>query len=262
MSKQLISREIDYLVEHFRILTESKDEETKFPLAKLKDESFLKEYLCQLTQEFNTDKIFVSASQFMKRIGYVLVVPTLYTMTVHNKNINIKETNSYLIPRRQNEIWMPHLLVDPNYIETCTMSERRKWRDQVVNDLFRLIAQIIANVSSVSNVPNPILWENVAVYIFWLYEKRLQLESTVNDNVISGDFDYIIHHVPVDVFDQSYHPLLRFYQSKHVLSDTGDQLRMRRTCCFYYETNSNGGFCKNCPKSNRNCKEILLEDND
>lgn len=77
----------------------------------------------------------------------------------------------YLVSRIKEGLWLPHLY-QKNWNATSVedQSDRELYLQQVIQE----IAKIITAVHRVAKVPRPLLWENVAVYIYWLYETRLK----------------------------------------------------------------------------------------
>lgn len=64
-----------------------------------------------------------------------------------------------------------------------------------------------------TNISKTILWENVAIYIYWLYEKDLL--SHENDEIrkrTKEDFHYLINEAPGNIFRNcNRNPLKKYY---------------------------------------------------
>jgi ferric iron reductase protein FhuF len=247
----LMPEEKQYLVENFRLCEQASAGEEVIPLLMMLDHAFLSGYLNKVKEHFGTDKLAVAASQYVKRLGYLMAVPALFTMTVYGKKINAGLGNISLVSKCANGKWMPHLLVRDLSITKPGIEGREEWREALLKELFVNISEVLHGISIVSSVPKSILWENVAIYVFWLYEKRLAEEIPFGSkNDVSGDYDYMIHQAPGSLFGEAENPLRRFFGSKGAPSST-DHIRTRKTCCLYYELDPDGGYCSTCPKNNK-----------
>jgi ferric iron reductase protein FhuF len=96
----------------------------------------------------------------------------------------------------------------------------------------------------VANIPLSILWENTAVRIFSLYEKRFGHEGNSKTRErIEGDFAYVITGASGSLFGEKENPLTRFFVASE------KPVRFRKTCCFYYRISADGSCCSICPKA-------------
>ncbi|MRH43818.1 hypothetical protein GH741_14160 [Aquibacillus halophilus] len=253
MTNQLLSHEKQYLIEQFRIIDNVSDEEI-IPLDKLTNQVFVEEYIHNVKAILRTDYKFVAASQLMKRIGFLLTTPALYSMTVYDKRLDMDMSRCSLITKYKDGLWLPHLFLDSFKVQHKGNKDRFTWREEIVGELFSNLSQIIANVSTVSTVPKPILWENVAVYVYWLYEVKMPLEANRPMN-LESDFHYLINNVPGHLLNESKNPLQLFYRRKQKDED----IRVRRTCCFYYALHEDGTCCSTCPKSKQDLRKLPLK---
>ncbi len=251
MRQQLTNNQLNDLVENFRI--EADQNSNMFSLSKLRDEQFLCEVLEEAKVDFDTDNLFIAASQFIKRIGFLIVVPTLYNLTKHNQWLSANWSNQYIVPRVKNNKWVPSLYLDDLAVTSIDETSRQKLLPQYLEQLFGDIATLIESVSSISRVPKPILWENIAVYIYWLYEVKLSEETDEKIMTrVHHDFHFLIYELEAKQFHESFQPLKRFHGIKRLVSLDAEPVRIRRTCCFYYEVNESRNCCGNCPKSELN----------
>lgn len=244
MSKLVTDKLLQDLQTNFRIVDHPPHEEI-VTLDELLDERYLKSYLLEISEYFNTDDLFVVGSQFMKRAGFLLVVPSLYTMTVYKKRIPLKFKNYYLVSAHKNENWLPNLYIKDLTFESIHPDAYNLQRNKFIEELFKNIYLLITNVSNITLVPRPILWENIAIYIYWLYENKI---NGVEKERLS-DLSYLVNEVMASTFHESYNPLKRFYNKKVEIIGEEKPIRIRRTCCFYYKSSPSGGFCKTCPKA-------------
>ncbi|MCT2536110.1 hypothetical protein NC661_16875 [Aquibacillus koreensis] len=254
MSNLLSKSEKQYVIDHFRILDQPLNDEL-FSLEQLLDEEFVKLFIEDIKVQLKTPYAFVAASQLMKRIGYLFTVPGFYSMTVYNKALNLQLTNCELVNYYSEQgVWLPHLRLKDFSISTPENGERYEWRESVVEGIGKDIARIITTVSTVSSVPKPILWENVAVYMYWLYEQRMGEEREDLPHRDS-DFCYLVQQASPQLFNEKRNPFKQFYKPKKQVDET----RLRRTCCFYYAQNQDGTCCSTCPKSEQELKKLPLK---
>ncbi|WP_407271157.1 IucA/IucC family C-terminal-domain containing protein [Radiobacillus sp. PE A8.2] len=244
---KLTSSEQQFLIENFRLAVSARDEDVT-ELTQLLDVEFVQAYVEQTKSVLGTDYQFAAASLLMKRLGFMLTVPALYAMTMYDKQLNLHLSNGAIVSKFRGDLWLPELLLHDRSVGQKGDLDREAWREQVVNDLFASVADIIVTVSSAIGVPKPILWENVAVYVYWLYETRI--EAAVPNR--AEDFHYLIETAPASAFGQTRNPLGQYYKSEQ----QPDEVRRRRTCCFYYAANEEGKCCTTCPKSKQQLRKM------
>ncbi|MZQ80861.1 hypothetical protein GQF01_01740 [Paenibacillus sp. 5J-6] len=211
----------------------------------LLNEEMCSDYLDQLSVLLQSPSRMITASQFFKRYAALSAVPQLYAMTVYNKGLNLAAENCFLEPGRS---WLEHVGLADMDVVVPEAGERHVWRNRVISAIFaENIGKLIAVMSKVANVPKSILWENVAVRIFSLYEKRIGITGEQQEQS-RADFQYVVHQAPGALFGEKQNPLSRFYRKSTLTSLSTTPLRVRKTCCFYYEVSSVKEYCTGCPK--------------
>lgn len=215
----------------------------------LLDVEICSDYLDRLTVLLQSPSRMITASQVFKRYAFLTTVPLLYAMTVYNKGLDLSAENCSL-ESSPGHSWLEHVSLVDIDIAMPETSERHVWRDTVIQTHFSgNIGELIAVMSRVANVPKTILWENVAVRVFSLYEKRIGVTGEQQEQLRSrADFQYLIHQAPGAMFGEKQNPLGRFYGKPSFTSDSNAPMRVRKTCCFYYEVSSVEEYCTNCPK--------------
>ncbi|MEQ6390644.1 (2Fe-2S)-binding protein [Bacillaceae bacterium S4-13-58] len=248
MLKQLMNNKEQYLYENFRLTNQFSEE--SISIKQLLHERTLLMYLHQIKNDLGTDSLYVAASQFMKRMGYVLAVPFLYSMTILDKKLTIHLLDSLIVSKTVKQTWMPNLYIPNDSLLNTLSTNRSHNRKEALDELFGTIALMIDKLAKVSSVPKSVLWENVAIYVYWLYKKKLKEEEfLVYQDQMEQDFSYLLNEIPGHIFHQSKNPLQYFYAQKPQNDEKSSQPRVRKTCCFYYKTTqSNGSFCGGCPK--------------
>ncbi|CAM4393868.1 ferric iron reductase protein FhuF [Paenibacillus endophyticus] len=205
-------------------------------------------YLDRLSALLQSPSRMITASQFFKRYAFITAVPLLYAMTAYNKGLDLSAENCLIEPS-QSHSGLAHISLAFADAVMPEAAERHEWRNSVIQGLFAgNIGKLIAVMSSVANVPKPILWENVAVRVFSLYEKRIGVTGEQHGQAHGRvDFQYLIHEAPGALFGEKQNPLGRFYGKPTCSSASNPYLRIRKTCCFYYEVSNVKEYCTNCP---------------
>lgn len=224
-----------------RLTTEKWDSSLSIETSKLLNESDLKNYLVILQHHIGAANIKVAASIFIKRYAFLSVI-YLYTMTTSNKRLNISFGNVSLETKDSDELWLPFFYFHHLDVQDLE-GNREDWQASSLESLFKEhLSPILSILSSITKVSKLVLWENIAVYIFWLYETVL-LEEEISQNVVKRaeeDFHMILSPTSSKLFGEySENPLARYYKKELAT-------RKRITCCYSHLTNS-GKYCSTCP---------------
>ena len=93
-----------------------------------------------------------------------------------------------------------------------------------------------------------ILWGNIAISLFWLYETVLpKIEDVEIQNRAKEDFHYLISEASGTLFGNEHtNPLKRYYHKKVYIEDLQEEVRVRTTCCFSYLLKGTTKRCKIC----------------
>ncbi|MDR6551766.1 IucA/IucC family C-terminal-domain containing protein [Paenibacillus qinlingensis] len=213
----------------------------------LLDKELCSNYLDHLTVLLQSPSRMITASQFFKRYAALTAIPLLYAMTVYNKGLDLSADNCSLASSPGHS-WLAYVSLSDTDVTLPEADQRPNWRNEVISSLFaENIGKIIAVMSSVANVPKSILWENVAVRVYSLYEKRIGVQGG-QPEPFRADFEYLIHQAPGALFGEKENPLGRFFRKPTTSSISTTPIRVRQTCCFYYEVSSIKEYCTTCPK--------------
>ena len=246
LKAHLISEEKAQL-EQFRIHFEKEPQERHLiESTDLLEKHSLADYLENVNNSINAPNIMVTASLFSKRYSYLFLVPVLYSMSRFNKFFNVAIENIKIIDSFENDLWLPELYVkDQSMLMPINDKERIEWRNHYYRRIFgQHLTKIWDTVSSVGKIPKQTLWENTAIYIFWLYETVLHETSAERTK---EDFHYLLFEADGTVFGNYLkNPLTGFYNNK--INKNGSEIRPRQTCCFSYQL-SEKSMCKTCPKN-------------
>jgi ferric iron reductase protein FhuF len=256
MHSQLKQDELQYLEDHYRLCRqkESTQGELSIEGKLLIDPDKTYHYIKALQQKLNSSSIPATASLFSKRYSYLIAVNGLYAMSGFNKGMKLTLNNVYIQSYFDGDIWLPRLVLEELSETSPLEGMRNEWRDDVIKETFHHLNHVWACLSKVSNLSEQTLWENTALYVFWLYENQLlESESEWVKNRAMDDFSYLIHTAPGYLFGPyQENPLARFYREKTYSVKHNTYIRMRRTCCLSYQVNSKGQYCSTCPISKDN----------
>lgn len=205
----------------------------KFNVADLLNEEFLADFIKNLADSIGAPSEKVAASIFIKRYAF-LAVFSLFSMSALNKKINMSLENIEMESAERGKAWLPLFSLKDFSVEKWQGEERHEWRKDVVKDLFaKNIYPIIDQLEKVFKISKLILWENIAVYIFWLYETEL------NEN---EDFHFLMFEAEGELFGPlKRNPFQKYFSEKNV-----EGIRIRKTCCYSYQLPP-GKRCKTCP---------------
>lgn len=204
-----------------------------FNVADLLNEEYLKTFMEKLAQAIGAPNEKVAASIFIKRYAFIAVI-ALYSMTALNKKVNISLENIEMELPEPGKEWLPKFSLEAAAFEDWNGVDWKNWRRGIVKDLFAgSIFPILERLEKTFKISKLILWENIAIYIFWLYEAELnELE----------DFHYLLFDADGELFGSyNQNPILQYFGQKN-----SEGIRMRRTCCFTYHLSA-GKRCKTCP---------------
>jgi ferric iron reductase protein FhuF len=207
----------------------------------------MKLFLQQILPKLNAPDDKTAASMLMKRYAFTAVI-VLYAMSVFNKGLDACIENIAIEVDDSKEKWLPDIRFESGKV-TIPDGDRDLWRQRILKDLFaENIDRLIKKISKDVKISKLILWENIAIYLFWLYETVLsnpkfdQIRERITD-----DFHHILMENGQTFGGYSQNPLSRFYKPKCYHPVLEESIRIRTTCCLYYRTTKNGSRCKTCP---------------
>jgi ferric iron reductase protein FhuF len=252
MHSQLKQDEFQYLEDHYRLSRqkESTQGELSIEGKLLINPDQVYQYLKVLQQKLNSSSIPATASLFSKRYSYLIAVNSLYAMSGFNKGFKLTLDTVYIQSYFDGDTWLPRLVIEEPIESSPLEGMRKEWRDDVIKNTFHHLNSVWACLSKVSNLSEQTLWENTALYVFWLYENQLaETESEWVKHKPMDDFTYLVHKAPGYLFGPyQENPLSRFYREKTYSANHEAYVRMRTTCCLYYQVDSKGQYCSTCPR--------------
>jgi ferric iron reductase protein FhuF len=254
--ESLLDQEVS-LLKQYRLGELTDKREFIVPLQELLESEYLTAFLSNIQIKMNAPDLLVAGSMFAKRYGFFAAL-SLYSMTMLNKKLDTAINNVSLDVNEEGDIWLPTFIFQESTVKIPQLGKRNEWRDQAISAIFKdNINPVIDQLAKVTKLSKQILWENIAIYIFWFYERLLEENDT--DEVIErirADFSYVVEKASGELFG-SYraNPLQKFYRKKVKLPESDQEVRIRTTCCLYYKTNKEQVKCNTCPLQFKKCNE-------
>ena len=190
----------------------------------------------------------ITASLLAKRFSFLATGACLYAMSACDKGLMLALDDVVVEFGHDNGLWTSSMpLVDRAPIGYAAGS-RALWRASIVKGLFAdVLAPLWRQFNKVSRISQRILWDNTAVRVYSLYEKRMaKIEDPFALARIEADFQWLLYEAEPALFGLNYNPLAHFRRPLTTVED-GRQQRFRRTCCFYYQASNPVEYCAACP---------------
>lgn len=251
MDKTFTSEEIEQLA-NYRLSTELKDRSSKLSvrIEDLLDDDILLQFMQDTSKHIGSPNMKVTASMFSKRLAFLCAI-YLYSMSAFNKKLNISLDKIFLQTDETDPIWLPTFYFEQLKVEIGGV-ERREWREEGLEDFFsNTISPLITKISKETKQSKLILWENIAIYIFWIYETILAQHENEEVRVrAKEDFHFLVQEAPGQLFGKHHeNPIKRHYHDKTYVEHLGEEVRVRTTCCFYYLITDTSQRCRICPQT-------------
>lgn len=213
----------------------------------LMKEEIAESYLGNVMTMINAPSKMVAASQFSKRYARFVTEPAFKALTIDEKMLDLSPENSVLHTDFSKDKWTPEFRM----LETAGRGRgtHQEKRAMLTEQVFAGHLQPVWKLfSHISRLPMPILWENTAVRVFSLYEKKLRKSASFPEvKQLEQDLYYLVYEAPGELFGERNNPFRLFHQ-KLQNNKEGELIRERRTCCFNYAVNDCGNYCAACPK--------------
>ncbi|QFT90504.1 Ferric iron reductase FhuF-like transporter [Bacillus sp. THAF10] len=244
MISTLTKQEFRFLEESCRFVAGDAKVEETISLSTLIHEGTVV-YLNKVKLSLGTNDLDVAASLLMKRLGF-LAVNCLVTMTVFNKTMKLNAKDIWIDSYVENDIWLPKLRYTNLLVEEAPSHNREGWRQRHFEALFGgIFTPLINRMAQEAKVSRQTLWENVMLYVYWMYESvlpNLELDAPYQEE----DFTSLCQANP-SIFGMRRNPAATFYKPKTFVEKHQTHIRVRTTCCYYYKTTEEGTKCSTCP---------------
>jgi siderophore-iron reductase FhuF len=236
----------------FRFLTNRPVESELTSAQQLTNPEGLTKFLHDYSSQIGTEDKQALSSLLVKRYAFLAVI-SLFTFSVFNKKLNVSQDNVFLANGEKNGLWMPGFYFIDQKAEI--VDDRETAREDMAREVFlNHLFPLIEAVKKVSNLSNLITWENIAVYLYWVYEGLAEQEELQHvRRRMEEDFQWLLQDSNARLFGP-YHqnPLARYFTDKQYVAEQDSVLRVRKTCCFSYKIR--GGERNRCTTCPQTCK--------
>lgn len=245
-----VSYAVDILPTQFRIFFP--EENNASPLL-LSGRELLNHEVClrllkEWSEQMKVRSLPVVASQFAKHYSFTVVVPALYAMSALNERLDFSPDNVLIQSTWQNQQLYLQLQLRDWKAQLFGEENRKVWREQLLQTLFtHHIAPLWNQLHRLTGIPLSILWENLAGYIYWLYESKLKENEQDDKSFVRDDFHYLLYEAEASMFREKVQPIKRYY--------SGAQAGFRKTCCLYYLVSEDQICCQQCPRLQKSKSE-------
>jgi ferric iron reductase protein FhuF len=224
-------------LEDFRLVREENDDPLSANAGRLLLPGEMEMYLNRLAKELDAP-IHAAGSLFIKRYSFLAVI-YLFSFTAGNCRLDVSFPNITVVSAYKKGMWLPGFYLK-NKGSVQTESEPR---EDGLGALFSDHIQILLErVSKAAGVSRYILWENIAVYIYWLYESILADEH--HEVKARGADDYAcLLGLPGKLFGMKDNPLKKYHSPEK-------GAKIRKTCCLS-NLIADSMRCTTCPKACR-----------
>lgn len=247
-----------YIVQEQRMFNEKEKEKLEqlrltlagkgeYTVQQLLDPDQLKALLERLVSEGHFPSVIVAGSQFMKRYGFMTLAPILYAFTMWEKPVLAGPDKLEIDLNTQAAPFMMQLVTPNSYMKN--KQDREATRAELANQLINEnLAPFVETMVKATKLSAAILWENAAIYLFWVYETLIPTEGNAEQvSRAKEDFHYLLREFNCTSFTCGANPFMPYYSDK-VKREAG-AIRFRRTCCLYDQVSEGGACCKTCPKA-------------
>lgn len=219
------------------------------PAAQWLDEALCAERLDALSPVIGSPTRRITASLLGKRLSFLMTGACLYAMSAYDKGLALTLDNTVVDARHDGQVWISTMPLRDLRTSAPSPGQREAWRLNLATLLFAGLLQPLWEVFyRVSGVPRRILWENTAVRVYSLYERRLaKHESPEVRERARADLHWLLAEASNEVFGLSYNPLAHFDRPPTPIPGSDRSVRVRRTCCFYYQASDPVEYCSTCP---------------
>ncbi|RDI41415.1 IucA/IucC family C-terminal-domain containing protein [Falsibacillus pallidus] len=184
-----------------------------------------------------------AASILVKRLSFLAVI-YFHSMTAFNRRPILDAEKIYVAEHEKEGLRLLDFYFDqPSMMPYDETIDRSIWLKEGWEYLFHeWLMPVFDVLKEEVRISEYILWENTAVYLYWLYETVLEDRPQALQ-----DFEELIHPGAFQPNGmKGINPFNKFYFPKSLNGD-GKEVRMRKTCCLSYLSDEKGTRCQTCP---------------
>ncbi|TYR76184.1 hypothetical protein FZC79_08525 [Rossellomorea vietnamensis] len=250
MSRVSLTAEEKEMLRSFRFLTERPEECELISASQLINGVGMEAFIQKYSGKIGSEDKKVLSSLLLKRYAFSAVI-SLFSFSVFNKRLNVSPDNLFLADGEKNGLWMPGFYFQDQ--DASEVIDRESEREEVAKEVFRdHLFPLIETAKKAGNISDLITWENVAIYLFWVYEVLIHQEELGHARErMEEDFRWLLKESNAALFGPyQKNPLARFHSEKQFVAEQDSVLRVRKTCCFSYKLRGGEALrCSTCPQT-------------
>ncbi|ADZ89686.1 IucA/IucC family C-terminal-domain containing protein [Marinomonas mediterranea] len=216
---------------------------------KLLDDELCLKTLNTIMPALGASTLRVTASLVMKRIAFLTLASFLYGMSRYDKGLDVSINNCIFEYPLENRLWKSQFPLKTTQISKPEKG-RDSWRKRRLTKAFSgNLTLLVRQLRKLTGVSESILWENIAVRVFSIYERRVivsGLDETTKKKAES-DFLYLLSSDSSEIYGLDRNPIAPFYFKNSIKEEGDTSVRIRKTCCYYYLATDPTEYCNNCP---------------
>jgi len=232
----------------FRLVSERTDALIRVSRTSLLKREQLKGVLMSLQEYLALPSLKVAASIFVKRYSFFILMH-FYALSVWRKRLRLSAEDIELeVGNEQERLWIPSFYARSVLSETLSEDQYLSSFESIIETH---IVPIFHQLQSLTNIPQKVMWENLYVYVKWMYEQLLHDEtlSSIHKS-IQADYDYLMDEAQGAPFGEVHNPFKQFHSLQG----------KRQTCCYSYCMEKKN-YCSSCPILNDQKEEKRNESN-
>lgn len=205
--------------------------------------------LSQIRSDMGAPDLKIAASLVIKRMAFLTLAPLLSGMSCYNKGLDVAIDNCLFEYRMDNRRWQNQMPLK-NVQVSVPATQRDVWRDTLLSRAFNgNLSLLVTQFHKLTRVPQAVLWENIAVRIFSIYERRIlpALARQEQMAIAQADLSYLIDKTTTEIYHTATNPIARYYGKSSCTAIPPATIRVRRTCCYYYKASEPVEYCSTCP---------------
>ncbi|MBU4611569.1 (2Fe-2S)-binding protein [Achromobacter sp. GG226] len=237
------------LAEELRLVMSTASADAYPPVAQLLDVDVCRDWLNEVRVRIDAPSLPAAASLFAKRWSFLITGAPLYAMSVFDKGLRVGLDKVGLDADYADRLWVSRLRLRDAEVTLAPLGPARDdWRLDVTTRLFAgHVAPLWRALSVAGGVAERILWENLAVRAYSLYEGRLDAVAPDAQARAQADFDWLRRDAPPAAFGLDHNPLKRYDFAPTPVPGRAQPVRFRKTCCLYYQVPHAREYCRACP---------------
>lgn len=148
-------------------------------IADLADERKMESALSFIQDKIEAPNLRVVASIFAKRLGFV-AAGCLYAFSVCQKRVDVQRL-SLQAECEDDGLWLPQVYYPEQAITQVDVANRNEERKEIVTELLSEGFESIWNpLNQYTGISKRVLWENIAVYLLWLYDQLKKIITSIS----------------------------------------------------------------------------------